>query len=214
MPDSTYRMERLELPRDRETLLKFHDLYDKEYKFARKKEERDNFLKYLKEHDDIYHCLVLWHGDEPVGYLRGYDRLSTSSCDIVFMLDIVYVSPDHRGKGIGKKMIVHLIEYAREYGAARIDLLADTTNQVAQNLYKGFGFMGRTRYQMHRFIKKHEELTRYFDEKVAEEAALDTVIRRDPPPARDPEIPAEPQEDKALGDTGEWEDEEETPPQE
>ncbi|MHC4599668.1 MAG: GNAT family N-acetyltransferase, partial [Planctomycetota bacterium] len=171
MPDPTYRLEKLELPRDRETLLKFHDLYDKEYKFDRKREDRDRFFKYLKEHSDIYHCLVLWKGDEPVAYVWGYDRLSTSSCDIVFMLDIVYVSPDHRGKGLGKKMIVHLIEYARDYGAARIDLLADTTNKVAQNLYKGFGFMGRTRFQMHRFIKEQESLTRYFDEKVAEEAA-------------------------------------------
>ncbi|MHC4779860.1 MAG: GNAT family N-acetyltransferase [Planctomycetota bacterium] len=189
MPDPVFHLERLELPRDRETLLKFHDLYDKEYKFERKKEERDRFLKYLRDHNDIYHCLALWAEDEPVGYLRGYDRLSTSSCDIVFMLDIVYVLPDHRGKGIGKKMIVHLIEYARKHGAARIDLLADTTNRVAQNLYKGFGFMGRTRYQMHRFIKEHESLTRYFDKKVAEEAGIDTVVRRDAPEKKQEDEP-------------------------
>jgi len=207
MAEQRYRLEKLQFPRDRDLLLSFHDLYDKEYRFSRKAEDRLKFLDYIQSHEDIYHALVLYEGDQPLGYLRGYDRISTSSCDIVFMLDIVYVHPDRRNQGIGKQLIVHLIEYARAHGAARIDLLADVGNEVAQNLYKGFGFMGRTRYQMHRFLKEHEDLTKYFDEKVAEE------VSQAPPPGEkkgeeveEKEEAEKPTEDRSLQDTGEWEE--------
>lgn len=172
MTDEALRLERLQLPRDRELLEKFHDLYDREYEFRRSEEDRRGFVEYLERHQDIYHCLVFYAGEEPAGYIRGYERISTSSCDIVFMLDIVYVAPDMRSKGIGKKMIGALVEHCRNIGAARIDLLADLGNEVAQKLYESFGFRGRTRFQMHRFLKDHPDLDNYFKKKVEEEKDL------------------------------------------
>ncbi|GEM_PF-3499539 len=173
MAENEERLVKLDLPADREILRAFHRMYDKEYGFEREKEDEKAFLDYLEKHQDIYHCLVFLREGKPLGYARGYDRLSTSSCDTVFMLDIIYVSPGHRGQGVGKKMIGALVDYARDLGAARIDLLADVGNDVAQNLYKRFGFKGRTRYQLHRFLKDQPDLRRYFEEKVAQEAALE-----------------------------------------
>ncbi|MHC5039525.1 MAG: GNAT family N-acetyltransferase [Planctomycetota bacterium] len=119
MTDVVYQLARLQLPQDREILRAFHNAYDREYHFGRNQNEQDKFLDYLQAHQNTYHCLVLFAGEVPVGYMRGYDRLSTSSCDIVFMLDVVYVLPDHRGKGIGKAMISPLIEYAKKIESPR-----------------------------------------------------------------------------------------------
>ena len=58
-------------------------------------------------------------------------------------------------------------------GAARIDLLADVGNDVAQSLYKHFGFQGRTRFQMHLFLKDHPDLASYFKKKQDEESGLE-----------------------------------------
>jgi ribosomal protein S18 acetylase RimI-like enzyme len=172
MSEPASGLRRLELPRDREVLLAFHRMYDAEYKFQRTPKDEETLLGYLQAHGDIYHCLILYEQGDPVGYMRGYDRMSTSSCDIVFMLDIVYVAPGHRGKGVGKRMIAELLRFAKERGAARIDLLVDLENEAARRLYAEHGFRGRTRMQMHTFLKDNPDLLRYFEKKAEEEKGL------------------------------------------
>jgi ribosomal protein S18 acetylase RimI-like enzyme len=172
MPEPETALRRLELPRDRDVLLAFHRMYDEEYKFQRAPEDPQRLLDYLQAHADIYHCLIFHEKGLPVGYMRGYDRMSTSSCDIVFMLDIVYVAPEHRGKGAGKHMIAELLRYVKAAGAARIDLLVDLENDAARKLYSDFGFRGRTRMQMHTFLKDNPDLLKYFEKKAEEEAKL------------------------------------------
>ncbi|MFH2115803.1 MAG: hypothetical protein ABIJ86_14985, partial [Spirochaetota bacterium] len=49
------------------------------------------------------------------------------------------------------------------------DLLADIGNETAIKIYRDLGFKGRTRFQMHRFLKEQEDLASYFEKKVAEE---------------------------------------------
>ena len=79
MSDPDYRLKRLRLPRDREVLQYFHDQYDREYGFERTDPDRETVVDFLERHGDLYHCLVLYDGQLPVGYIRGYERISTSS---------------------------------------------------------------------------------------------------------------------------------------
>jgi ribosomal-protein-alanine N-acetyltransferase len=50
------------------------------------------------------------------------------------------VHPDHRRKGIGRRLLLQLAEVARELGSARMTLEVRVSNEPAQYLYRSFGF--------------------------------------------------------------------------
>jgi len=56
------------------------------------------------------------------------------------MLWGMYVSPSHRGQGIGRKLIAAVIDHARGR-VEQIHLHAVTTNTAACDLYRGMGFV-------------------------------------------------------------------------
>ena len=60
-----------------------------------------------------------------------YDRIE---------IDNIKVLEEHRNKGIGSKLIAHLISIAIECHVVNITLEVRVSNEVARNLYKKFGF--------------------------------------------------------------------------
>jgi len=52
----------------------------------------------------------------------------------------IAVHPDWRGKKYGEEMLVHLLHEATDRGASWITLEARESNEVAQNLYRKYGF--------------------------------------------------------------------------
>lgn len=65
--------------------------------------------------------------------------LSTAPKTDVF-IDVLAVSADERGKGIGSKLIHSAIDYARSNGFYRITLTVTETNHKAKRLYERIGF--------------------------------------------------------------------------
>ncbi|MEC7029320.1 MAG: GNAT family N-acetyltransferase, partial [Pseudomonadota bacterium] len=51
----------------------------------------------------------------------------------------VYVDPDHRRKGIARKLVEYLAAIGQEQDWARIYWLAEQDNTAAQSLYKNVG---------------------------------------------------------------------------
>lgn len=52
----------------------------------------------------------------------------------------VHVLPQHRGKGIGARMIAHAIEVARARGAAMAELTSNKLRRDAHRFYERLGF--------------------------------------------------------------------------
>lgn len=50
------------------------------------------------------------------------------------------VRPDHRGRGLGRRLLSHLIEIARRHDVAKITLEVRQANHIARSLYRKFGF--------------------------------------------------------------------------
>ena len=74
------------------------------------------------------------HNDSSFGYLEYsiiYDRME---------IDDFLVVETSRNKGIGTKLMTHLISIAIEYRVINITLEVRVSNEVAINLYKKFGF--------------------------------------------------------------------------
>lgn len=55
-------------------------------------------------------------------------------------IEDVVVDADARGKGIGKKLILHAIAYVRKEGIKQIDLTSNPSRLAANNLYQKLGF--------------------------------------------------------------------------
>lgn len=55
----------------------------------------------------------------------------------------VAVLPKYRGQGIGKRLMGSLILYAQQQGAERMTLEVRASNEIAQNMYRQFGFTAK-----------------------------------------------------------------------
>ncbi|MDN4494727.1 GNAT family N-acetyltransferase [Ureibacillus aquaedulcis] len=72
-----------------------------------------------------------------VRFMRATDRKSRHKGDIYGM----YVAPEVRGQGVGKKLLVEVITRAKEFdGVEQIHLQVVTKNASAKKLYMSLGF--------------------------------------------------------------------------
>ena len=58
-------------------------------------------------------------------------------------LDHLVVAPEWRRRGIGRALVLHAVDRAREAGASRIDLTAGEGKQAGRALYEALGFRER-----------------------------------------------------------------------
>jgi len=65
---------------------------------------------------------------------------STAEGGKVAGLEDCVVHPDHRGRGVGERLLAHVLEQAKAEGALRVMLLTDGDNARAQTLYRKLGF--------------------------------------------------------------------------
>ena len=56
-------------------------------------------------------------------------------------LHTLAVNPNWRRKGVARKMLTHLFDWAREHGVEKIFLQVRPSNSKALDLYKSFGFV-------------------------------------------------------------------------
>ena len=68
----------------------------------------------------------------------------------------VHVAPSHRGKGIGKQILEHLMDLAREQERKVMVAAIDSTNTASINLHAAYGFKESAR--MPRVAQKHGQL--------------------------------------------------------
>lgn len=81
-----------------------------------------------------YYCQVL----ESDGGVAGYGILSLGAGE-AHILNLC-IKPDLRGQGLGRRMLGHLLSYARRHHATAAVLEVRRSNHPAQELYKKTGF--------------------------------------------------------------------------
>lgn len=86
---------------------------------------------------------VIFVAEHPAG-LVGFVQLYPSFCSVdacrIFILYDLFVGSDQRSLGIGAQLMNRATDYAREKGAARIDLLTGKDNFAGQHLYQKLGY--------------------------------------------------------------------------
>ena len=78
------------------------------------------------------------------GSAAGFTQLYPSFCSVqavkILILYDLYVDAPYRKHGVGRQLMNRATDYARETGAARLDLLTHETNWPGQALYESLGY--------------------------------------------------------------------------
>lgn len=82
--------------------------------------------------------IARWRG-EPVGFALFFHNYSTFLGKPGIYLEDVYVRQEHRGRGIGKALLVRLAVIARERDCGRIDWMVLGWNQSSIDFYHRLG---------------------------------------------------------------------------
>ena len=75
-----------------------------------------------------------------VGMASAQLVISTAEGALSAWIEDVVVHPDHRRQGIGKLLVEHLLGWAKERGATRVQLVADQENASARLFYTALGW--------------------------------------------------------------------------
>jgi GNAT superfamily N-acetyltransferase len=86
-----------------------------------------------------FHCaLAEWNG-EPVGFALYFYNYSTWKGRPGIFLDDLFVYPEHRGKGIGKALLLHVARIAAAQHCGRYEWLVLDWNTPAIEFYESLG---------------------------------------------------------------------------
>lgn len=78
-------------------------------------------------------------GGRAVGFALFYTTFSTFLCRPGLYLEDLFVEPAHRGKGLGKAMLVHLAALAVERGCGRFEWRVLDWNEPSIRFYESIG---------------------------------------------------------------------------
>ena len=116
------------------------DLFTQEADFAPNRAKQMRGLRLILEQPNRGRIFVLRQNGTILGMINLLFTISTAEGGFVVMLEDVVVHREHRGKGVGDKLLVHAIAYAKKKDFLRITLLTDRLNDQGQRFFKAHGF--------------------------------------------------------------------------
>ena len=100
---------------------------------------------------------VAVRGTEAVGYLLLTFGYSIEFHGIDALVDELYIQPDARGLGLGKRALALAETACMELGIRALHLEVERRNTKAQQLYRSRGFKDHDRYLMTKFLPVRDE---------------------------------------------------------
>ena len=82
--------------------------------------------------------LAYW-GDEPVGFAVFFHNFSTFLGRPGIYLEDLFVKPEMRGRGFGKRLLVHIAKLAKQRGCGRFEWSVLDWNEPSIQFYKKLG---------------------------------------------------------------------------
>jgi GNAT superfamily N-acetyltransferase len=87
---------------------------------------------------------------EPAGFALFFHNYSTFLAQPGIYLEDLYVRPEMRGRGIGKRLLVRLAQIARERGCGRVEWAVLNWNEDAIRFYRSLGALPQDEWQVYR----------------------------------------------------------------
>ncbi|CAN5449946.1 GNAT family N-acetyltransferase [soil metagenome] len=126
---------RLLKPTDFDAWLALWEGYQRFYKVEIARAVTDGTWARLMDGTEPMHCAVAESNGVLVGLVHYiYHRSTWTEGDYAYLQDL-FVQPDQRGGGHGRKLIEHVYDAARQHGASRVYWLTHESNVDAMKLY-------------------------------------------------------------------------------
>ena len=118
-----------------------HQLYLIEPQFSPNSEKQKTGLMMCMDHPKLCLLLVAQVTDEIVAFANLQHSVSTALGARSVHVDDFRVDENHRGKGIGTKLMEYAMKNAQQIGATRITVNVDLDNSQALSFYNRFNFI-------------------------------------------------------------------------
>lgn len=106
--------------------------------------------KYLFGEKRFAEVLIADFNDQPVGFALFFHNYSTFVGKPGIYLEDLFVQPEMRGKGIGKKLFLRLVNIAKERDCGRVEWSVLNWNTSAINFYKNMGAIPMDEWTVYR----------------------------------------------------------------
>ena len=100
---------------------------------------RRDVVSGLREHPTTL-VFLAFLGSEPVGLAICFRGFSTFAARPLVNISDYFVFPEHRGRGIGRRLLGAVERRARELGCCRLTLEVQENNHHAKRIYAAAGF--------------------------------------------------------------------------
>ncbi len=78
--------------------------------------------------------------EEMIGFTLLFPLYSSTRMQPIYLLNDLFVNPIYRNQSIGKAILLHAQEFAKQQGRAGILLETEKTNAIGNHLYPAMGF--------------------------------------------------------------------------
>lgn len=123
-----------------DSLAPLFDGYRVFYKQESNLEAAKAFLTQRFQQEDSVIFLALDDGGKGMGFTQLYPSFSSVSMQRTYILNDLFVAPNHRGKGVGAALMEHAKQFALEAGSKGLTLETAIDNP-AQKLYERLGWV-------------------------------------------------------------------------
>lgn len=134
----------LNIPAHREAVVELMNTYALDYMGGG--EELSDFAKNNLANElarrKYIHAVLAFVNDNPAGLIIAIEGFSTFACKPLLNIHDVVVASAYRRRGICKLLLQRIEDIALELGCCKLTLEVLEGNQVAQAVYKSFGFDG------------------------------------------------------------------------
>ena len=119
------------------------DLFEGYRNFYKKDADREGAKTFLQEriekNESVIYLAYAENG-EAVGFTQLYPLFSSTRMKKLWLLNDLYVAPEHRGKGFSKALLERAKAFAKETDACEVMLETAKTNDIGNQLYPSQGF--------------------------------------------------------------------------
>jgi len=115
------------------------DLYRQFYECPPNLEQATNFISERINNDESVIFLAQEQG-KGLGFVQLYPSFCSVDAVKIFILYDLYVDAAGRKSGIGQGLMEQATQFAKDAGAARLDLLTAHSNLAGQTLYEKLGY--------------------------------------------------------------------------
>lgn len=109
--------------------------------------------KYLFDENKFAEALIADYDNKPVGFALFFHNYSTFVGKPGIYLEDLFVQPEMRGKGIGKKLFMELITIAKDRDCGRIEWSVLNWNTPAIDFYKSMGALSMDEWTVYRLTE-------------------------------------------------------------